>query len=239
MGRPELLREVQRRFWRLIKEGAPTHVACLGVGVSRHTGERWFRDAGGMPPSRASDPGDRFLSLAEREEIAIGIAAGLSARAIAARLGRAPSTITREVSRNSARKHPGGYRAVLAQTKAEDRARRPRWSKLASDPRLQREVQAGLNQHWSPEQISRRLVEDFPDDAEMRVSHEAIYQALYVQGRGALRRELTRCLRTGRALRKPRRRVDQRQARIKDKVMISERPPRPRTGRCPVTGRAT
>ncbi|HEX6922123.1 MAG TPA: IS30 family transposase [Actinomycetes bacterium] len=177
-----------------------------------------------MVPACAAEPGGRFLSLAEREEIALGLAAGLSARAIAARLGRAPSTVTREVARNRARKHPGGYRAVLAQTKAEARARRPRWSKLARQPRLHREVQAGLNKRWSPEQISRRLVEDFPDDPEMRVSHEAIYQALYVQGRGALRRELTRCLRTGRALRKPRRRTDRRTERIKDKVMISERP---------------
>ena len=197
MGRPELLREVRRRFWYLIKEGAPTEQAARSVGASPNTGERWFRNAGGMSPSCLSEPSARFLSLTEREEIAIGIAAGQTCRAIAARLGRAPSTITREIARNSARKHPGGYRAVLAQTKAEARTRRPRWSKLASDPRLRAEVQAGLKQHWSPEQISRRLVEDFPGDTEMRVSHEAIYQALYVQGRGALRRELTRCASRG------------------------------------------
>jgi len=105
------------------------------------------------------------------------------------------------------------------------RGRRPKPSKLTLDPRLRAWVQDKLeSEQWSPEQIARRLPEAFPDDESMRISHEAIYQALYVQGRGALRRELTACLRTGRALRKPRRRADGRRERIKDKILISERP---------------
>jgi transposase, IS30 family len=115
---------------------------------------------------------------------------------------------------------------VLAQAKAEDRARRPKTARLAAQGALRDYVADKLTcvQHWSPEQISRRLRQDFPHDEGMRISHEAIYQSLYVQGRGALRRELTACLRTGRAVRKPRRRADGRRERIKDKVMISERP---------------
>ena len=120
---------------------------------------------------------------------------------------------------------PPRYRATLAQSKAEERARRPKTSKLAAHPQLRKEVQSMLEERMSPEQITGRLPLLFPNDGTMRVSHEAIYQALYIQGRGALRRELTRCLRTGRAVRKPRRRVDGRRERIKDMVMISERPP--------------
>jgi IS30 family transposase len=116
------------------------------------------------------------------------------------------------------------YRAALAQAKSDARARRPKPAKLAGASALRAYVQDQLIHGWSPEQIRGRLVQDFPDDERMRVSHEAIYQALYVQGRGALRRELTVCLRTGRAVRKPRRRADARTERIKDKVMISDRP---------------
>jgi IS30 family transposase len=116
------------------------------------------------------------------------------------------------------------YRAGAAQSQAEARARRPRPGRLVARPRLRRWVQAKLRQRWSPEQIARRLPLAFPDDESMRIGHEAIYQALYVQGRGALRRELTRCLRTGRAMRKPHRRPDARRERIKDMVLISERP---------------
>jgi len=199
--------------------------AAAAVGLSVHTGKQWFREAGGMSPLELSEPSGRYLSLVEREEIALGLAAGRSVRAIARELGRSPSTVSREVRRNRELHWPRRYRATLAQAKAEERARRPKQAKLARCAPLRCRVQAGLQQRWSPEQICRRLREDFPGDPEMRVSHETIYQALYVQGRGALRRELARCLRTGRAVRKPRRRADQRQVRIKDKVMISERPP--------------
>jgi transposase, IS30 family len=252
MGRPRMPKEIERRFWRLIAEGLPTERAAVAVGVSANTGERWFRDGGGMKPMPLTEPSGRYLTLGERETIDLCWAEGWTQADIARELGRAPSTVSRELARNKlegfARKPPlpdgqrrrpgpvpGGqgpgrrpplrYRAAPAQAKSEGRGRRPKPSKLALDPRLRAWVQDKLeNLQWSPEQISRRLIEDFPDDEGMRISHEAIYQALYVQGRGALRRELTACLRTGRALRKPRRRVDERRERIKDKILISERP---------------
>jgi len=172
------------------------------------------------------EPSGRYLDVAEREEIMAGLAAGESMRAIGRRLGRDAGTISREVARNSVSNGPRSrpYRAAAAQRFAEARACRPKPSKLEQNPRLREHVQATLLQGWSPDQISRRLIEEFPADAEMRVSHETIYRELYVQGRGGLRRELSVCLRTGRAVRKPRRRVDMRSERITDKVMISERP---------------
>ncbi len=209
-----------------------------------------------MIPDDLDGPSGRYLSLTEREEIAAGWSVGLSRAEIARRIGRHPSTIGRELVRNrsvgspppaprpdgSAHKpgpRPGTkrgtpraqherlrYRAVHAQAKAEQRARRPKPGKLASCPALLAEVQTRLSARWSPQQISRTLQQDYPDAPEMQVSHETIYQELYVQGRGELRRELTRCLRTGRALRRPRRMADQRakRGRIPDKVMISQRP---------------
>jgi transposase, IS30 family len=228
MGMLPMVRGVRRVFWRAIVAGASTQAAAAAAGVSFRCGHAWFVKAGGMPPLRLVEPcSGRYLSLPEREEIAVGIAAGKSLAAIAAGLGRARSTIGREVARNL----PVGcrdrraYRAVSAQQRADVRAGRPKPRKLAVNARLRGFVQAGLEQRWSPEQIAARLDEEFPDEPEMRVSHEAIYQALYVQGRGGLRRELTRCLRTGRALRKPRRRGDRRKTqRIPGMVMISDRP---------------
>jgi IS30 family transposase len=200
----------------------------------------------------------RYLSFAEREDIAILRARGVGVREIARRLGRCPSTISRELRRNAATR--GGhvdYRATTAQWHAERRARRPKIAKLAANDALRQYVQdrlAGVIKHpdgtavsgpdvrwigrrhgrradrrwatsWSPEQVSNRLPIDFPDDELMRVSHEAIYQALYVQGRGALRRELTACLRTGRALRVPRARTRGRGKKfVTPEIMISERP---------------
>jgi IS30 family transposase len=166
--------------------------------------------------------GGRYLSLVEREEIAVGVASGQGCRAIAARLGRHPATVGREIRRDSGR--GGAYRAVSAHLRAGERARRPKAAKLAADPRLRGWVQARLEEHWSPEQVSVMLKREFPGQPEMQVPHETICQPVYVQGRGALRRELAVCLRTGRALRKPRQRADQRRGRIKDMVMISERP---------------
>ena len=222
MARHQTLRQLQRRFWRLIAEGLTSERAAIAVGVSARTGALWFRDGGGMTPVELAEPSGRYLSLAEREELALARAAGHGVRQIARQLGRDASVISRELARNSGSR---GYRPVAAQGKAEARARRPKPSRLALDPRLRAWVQDKLERlQWSPEQISRRLREEFPDDESMRVSHEAIYQALYVQGRGGLRRELTACLRTGRALRKPRRRADARRERIKDKILISDRP---------------
>jgi IS30 family transposase len=222
-GRPGFPRQVKRAFWRLIAAGSQTEAAALAVGVSRVVGQRWFSEAGGMPPLELSEPSRRYLLMTEREEIAV-LRGHVSVREIARRLGRSPSTVTRELKRNAP--SDGGYRAGVAQAQAERRTRRPKPSKLARCKALQQYVQDKLGgaQRWSPEQIAQRVKIDFPDDGEMRISHEAIYQALYVQGRGALRRELTVCLRTGRALRKPRARVDHRRTRIKNMVMISERP---------------
>jgi IS30 family transposase len=225
-GRVPLPKEVRRRFWRLIAGGSSTEDAACVVGVDRSTGLRWFIEAGGMSPIDLAEPRGRYLSFREREEIALDRAAGLGIREIARRLGRSPSTISREVARGCLTRRPRGrYKASVAQARAEARARRPKPAKLVLHPRL-REWVADKLEHlqWSPEQITRRLRLEFPDDESMRISHEAIYQSLYVQGRGELRRELTACLRTGRALRKPRRRVDGRRERLKDKILISERP---------------
>jgi IS30 family transposase len=262
-GRPRVPGERARAFWRAWKAGAPLAEAVACAGVSETTGRKWIAEAGGVIPD-LDEPSGRHLSLAEREEIALGVAVGLSNAEIARRLGRHRSTIGRELERNQmmwgerpARPRPAReravreraqagprpgwpgqpaspgpvrrgqlcYRAWTAQARAEQRARRPKPTKLAGNPELARRVQAELKTRWSPEQIARRLRRDFPDQPEMWVSHETIYQELYVQGRGQLRRELARCLRTGRALRRPRRRPDQRRERgIRDKVMISERP---------------
>jgi len=218
-------RSVHREFWLLIGQGAPTEAAAAALGVSGTLGRRWFGQAGGMAPMSLQPPSGRYLSMAEREEIAV-LRGHVSVREIARQLGRSPSTVSRELARNTSSGRPYRYRATAAQGHADRRARRPKTAKLAANEPLREYVQTHLEseQRWSPEQIAARLVLDFPHDEGMRVCHETIYQALYVQGRGALRRDLAACLRTGRALRKPRARVDHRRERIKDKVMISERP---------------
>ena len=165
-------------------------------------------------------PGGGRLSLWEREEISLAVRRGESLSVIARRLGRSPSTISREVNANGGRVH---YRAWRAHGRAYERARRPKPTKLAACPRLAGQVVEWLEAWWSPEEIARRLLLEFPHDPMMRVSHETIYQSIYVQGRGELRRELARCLRTGRAQRRPRHRVEAR-GRLPDMVMISERP---------------
>jgi IS30 family transposase len=214
-----------------------------------------------MPPTHLSQssnpPSGRYLSFAEREEIAMLRAQGQGVRAIARQLDRPPCTISRELRRNVARRHGAPeYRATTAQWHADRSARRPKPAKLALNPVLRDYVQDRLAgkiatpdgvplvgpkvvwkgrravhrqnrrwaRAWSPEQISRRLRLDFPEDETMRISHEAIYQALYVQGRGALRRELTACLRTGRALRMPRARARKGRSFIPSEIMISQRP---------------
>ena len=223
VGRVRLPRVVQVRFWGEVRAGRAVAPASWAVGVSHRTGQRWFGEAGGVIGNAPGELGDRYLLVAEREEISLGIARGESARAIARGLGRSASTVSREIDRNGGR---DGYRAHRAQVAAWERARRPKVAKLAeaANSELRKQVQARLLDGWSPEQISARLVVEFPDRPEMRVSHETIYQSLYVQSRGALRRELTACLRTGRALRKPRRRAQARCGRVQDIVEISQRP---------------
>ena len=224
-GRPPVPRAVRAGFWDGVRSGLSLRRAAEAAGVHRHQAEAWFREAGGVAQIAPRAGGGRYLSLAEREEIAAGAAAGQGVRAIAARLGRAPSTVSRELRRNSSPvKGRQRYRAVAAQARAEERARRPKPAKLAVNAELRGWVQQKLEKKWSPEEISCRLELEFPDRAEMRVSHETIYQALYVQGRGALRRELARQLRTGRALRKPRRAQGERRGKIPGMVNISERP---------------
>ncbi len=177
-----------------------------------------------MPPQRresASRP--TRLSFTDREEIACRRAAGAGIRAIARAIGRSPSTVSRELIRGT-RRPKTGYRATVAQALADNRARRPKMALLCRDTRLRAYVERQLVLKHSPEQISQRLLIDFSDDPEMRVTHETIYQSLYVQGRGALKRELAQCLRTGRALRKPHRKADERRSRHAGAVSISERP---------------
>ena len=220
-GRPGVPRSVQAGFWDGMRAGLPVVEAERAAGVSKGQGGAWFRRGGGVKGNGPVRPGGRYLSVAEREEIAAGVAAGLSRRVIAARLGRPASTVSREVRRNGSRR---GYRALAAQAQADERARRPKTARLAGNQRLRELVQAMLERRWSPEQVSVMLRLEFPDEPEMRVSRETICQAIYVQGRGALRRELAASLRTGRALRKPHRRSAERRGRIPDMVMISERP---------------
>ena len=204
---------------RRVRAGETHEEAAAAVGCSAKSVQRLLTKTGGVK-SRAKPRSPLRLSLAEREEISRGLLAGESRRAIAARLGRSPSTVTREVA---AAGRPNSYRAWRADERARRRARRPKRAKLAASPRLRREVQRLLEQRWSPQQIAARLVVDYPDDTEMRVSHETIYQSLFVQGRGALRKELARCLRTGRAQRRPQRRANG-AGQLLDMVLISERP---------------
>jgi transposase, IS30 family len=242
------LMSVQRRYWELVAAGLSTEDAAGMVGVSATCGLEWFRKFGGVNPQFGEPRGQvrPRLSIGEREEIMVGTRRGESIRSIARRLGRAPSTIMREIYFNGrCRDAPGRYRALhrfgtnrggwdakslyrasAAQARSEARARRPKTGKLAGYPQLRQEVEGLLAKNYSPEQIAGVLAKTYPERAEMQVSHETIYKALYVQGRGELRRELHRCLRTGRALRKPRGRTaaGNRQGRIPGMVNISERP---------------
>jgi len=255
-------RDERRRFWTGIASGMSSEDAAIAAGVPQAIGTRWFRKAGGMPPAifgRSAKPlSGRYLSLAEREELAILNARGAGVRETARQMGRSASTISRELRRNAATRSGGlDYRATTAQWHADRAAQRPKPVKLVVNVALRTYVQdrlAGMivtpsgtaiagpsvswkgRRHgprqdrrwasaWSPEQIARRLRLDFPHDETMRISHEAIYQSLYIQGRGALRRELTACLRTGRALRVPRARTHSRgKAFIVPEIMISQRP---------------
>ncbi|ORI12914.1 IS30 family transposase, partial [Rhodococcus sp. 1168] len=259
-GRPEPSRVVQRQFWRLIATGMSTAEASLTVGVSVPVGSRWFRHAGGMTPLSLDEPTGRYLSFAEREEIALLRAQDVGVREIARRIGRDPGTISRELRRNAAtRSGKLFYRALVAQWKAQQASKRPKSAKLLNNNQLREYVQErlagsarlsdgtvisgpqpppwkGLNKPhrqdrrwataWSPEQISQRLKVDFPDDESMRISQEAIHESLFIEGRGALKRDLVTCLRTGRALREPRARSRNKpQGHVTADVVLSEHPP--------------
>jgi IS30 family transposase len=221
-GRPAVPRAVQVQFWDGIRLGLAVAEAGAAAGVGPVKAFAWFKQAGGVKSNGPRPGSGRCLSVGEREEIAVGLAAGDSQQEIAERLGRSPSTISREVRRNS--RGRGSYRALAAQGHAQQRAARPKTAKLAGNGELRGLVAGRLKQKWSPEQVSTWLRREFPDRPEMQVSHETIYQSIYVQGRGALRKELASCLRTGRALRKPRRKEGERRGKIPGMVMISERP---------------
>jgi transposase, IS30 family len=222
IGRPKFPKQLERSFWARIRAGSGVEDACKEAGVSLRWGREVFRNAGGVNPTRVAGPSGRYLSWSEREEIAAFAHGGHGVREIARRLGREPSTISRELARGHTRR---GYRASVAQAKADTSRAAPRSAKLVTKLRLRREVQTRLRLRESPEQIAGRLRIEYPDDLEMRVSPETIYQSLYVQARGGLKRELTGYLRTGRSMRKPRRREAERRGRIPNMVMISERPP--------------
>jgi IS30 family transposase len=214
---------VRLAFWDGIRSGLGQRAAAAAAGVSGETGRRWFREAGGVMENGPGPGRGRFLALWEREEIAVGLAAGLSLRQVAARLapGRTASTVSREVARNGVQ---GVYRAVRAEREARQRARRPKPAKLAVNGELRAAVAGKLERKWSPEQVSAWLRREFPGRPEMQVSHETIYQSIYVQGRGALRRELAAQLRTGRAARRPGTSAGERRGKIAGMVSISERP---------------
>jgi IS30 family transposase len=218
-----MVAEVVQPFWAAMQRGEFITDAAEEVGSYRKKGARWIAAAGGVRPRRGRNLKGRCLTFAEREEIALFKAAGDSVRLIAERVGRSPSTISRELRRNADPR--GGYRATSAQALAWERAARPKPAKLAINVVLRSKVEHDLKKRYSPEQIAGRLRVEFGGQPEMWVSTETIYQSLYVQSRGALRRELTACLRTGRALRHPSRRAGQRKNRIPDMINISERPP--------------
>src|SRR5262245_46343244 len=221
-GRPGLARSERVVFWEGVRGGLGVADAAAAAGIADGTGWRLFAGAGGVKGDGPVAGSGRYLSFGEREEIAVGLAAGQSRRSIAARLAGPSATVGRETARTAPR--AGGDRARAAEAQAQHRARRPKPAKLAADGRLREYVQARLAQRWSPGQIAAMLAREFPGEREMRVCHETIYQAIYVQGRGALRRELAACLRTGRAVRRPRGRPGERRGRIPGMVMISERP---------------
>ncbi len=214
--------EVERvEVWDRWQGGDAYRLIGRDLGRSAASIRAFVESWGGVRPAprRRSE---RHLSFDEREEISRGVAAGDSLRSIGVRLDRAPSTISRELTRNGGRV---GYRAHHADRTAWRRARRPKPSKLAENPELRGVVEEKLGEWWSPQQVVLWLKRTYGDNPEMYVSHETIYLSLFVQGKGALRRELTDCLRTGRAYRRPKtKRAPSGKGQIVDPVMISERP---------------
>ena len=218
-----LTEAVKDAIWELRAEGLSDREIGRHLGVARGTVSNHLARAGGIRPRARRRP-ERCLSLAEREEISRGIARGHSDRAIGRALGRSHTTIGREIERCGGRAR---YRAHAAEREAWRRSRRPRSTKLELCPELRRVIEGRLEEDHSPEQIAGRLLLAYPDNEAMHVSHETIYRALYVQGRGALRRELTRHLRRGRSRRYARSQSSKRQGqgKLTEMVMISERPP--------------
>jgi IS30 family transposase len=218
---PKLLPDERKRIIGLIAGGMRPAEAAVAVSRSLSMVHRVMRKAGGVARRHDWDPSPARLSAQEREMIRSGLDVGESFAAIGRRIGRVTSTVSREVNGNGGR---GCYQGWQAHREACERARRPKVAKLAGCPRLLAQVEEWLeSEQWSPTQISARLRLEFPDDPMMRVSPETIYQSLYIQGRGALRKELASCLRTGRAIRQNRSRLD-RPGPVPNMIMISERP---------------
>jgi transposase, IS30 family len=218
--------DVESEYWRLVLSGVGTVEACKRLGIGRKTGYRWRAENGGLPPAALGEGvrSQRYLSLLERQRIASLRRDGLGVREIARELGRSPSTISRELGRNTAA-HDRSYDGDLAHARARERLRRPRRGRLLVDEKLRAQVEAKLELEWSPEQIAGWLRTTFPDRSDWHVCHETIYQALYLGGRGGLRRQLTRRLRTGRPLRKRRRRATERRTRfVTPGRLIDQRP---------------
>ena len=247
--RPNGKPEARARFFELLEAGCSVSRAARQVGVHERTARDWRDGISKIRNTRIRADGtvitygdpqrynqqvsisvtaepptisSRYLSLQDRLVIADRRAAGASMAAIATAIGKSTSTVSRELS---ARSVEGLYLPYHAHTAAAAARARPKRSKLVTNHQLRHVVEQGLSKRWSPEEISHRLVKDYPGDPGMRVSHETIYQALYFQARGGLKREVAQALRTGRTRRKPRRRPDQRQQRFTDPmIMISERP---------------
>jgi IS30 family transposase len=223
MGRLPKPVEVRVAFFTARASGATLKQAAAAAGISRTAGHYWLAQSGGVRPRRRSPRPALRLSLDEREAISRGLAQRKTLTAIAAEIGRSVSTVSREVARNSG---PNGYRAARADRLATAARRAPARGSSPTTPALRAWVEDKLAQYWSPRQISRRLVMEFPDDAAMRVCHETIYTSLFVHSKRTLGGELTRCLRTGRVRRRPRRRVSAavRRAEVFDRLSIHDRP---------------
>lgn len=216
---------LEAEYWALLFAGMGTVEACRQVGIGRKTGFRWRQENGGIPPKLVAEDrhSGRYLSRFERQRIAGLRERGHGVREIARRIGRAPSTVSRELRRNQLPHDYGGYDGDLAHARARERAKRPKVARLAADPELRRVVSEKLGLEWSPEQISVHLREIFPGRRSWHLCPETIYQALYLPARGGLTRELTRKLRTGRPMRKRRRRADARRVRFPTGMSISAR----------------
>jgi IS30 family transposase len=214
--------EDRKTIWDMREAGVPVKRIAKHLDRQNVSLRKFIADHGGTRPTPLQRSELR-LSLEEREEISRGLAAGLSIRAMAEGLNRSPSTVCREVNANGGRTK---YRALLADRGADRRALRPKRAKLSRCRRLRKTVERKLEARWSPEQISAWLAETYVDDPEMQVSHETIYQSLFVQSRGALRKELHSCLRTGRAMRRAKAHTKggTGQGQLTNMVMISERP---------------
>jgi IS30 family transposase len=214
--------EEKATIWEDHQAGVPLKRIARKLGRQNSVIREYVGRTGGIQP-RPRVVSELRLSQSEREEISRGLAAGCSFREIAWTLGRAPSTVSREVNANGGRR---GYRAIKAERAARRRARRPKVCKIAASRCLRAKVEAKLADKWSPEEISGWLARTYPNNPELQVSHETIYQSLFVQGRGALRHELHVCLRSGRAMRRNKKwtKGGHGMGKIKDMVMISERP---------------